>query len=127
MRLPLFLKRCSLPVLLFAIAPLCAQCQNSPAAKDSTNIISHTIKGVLSVYPDVATGNLNVRWENQAKCTARAVITDTADKDIIVTTFSITAASGQTMLQSTFLKPGQYTITIDTGQTHFVGKLTVLP
>jgi len=96
-----------------------------PSLADSSRL--PVIKYFLSVYPDPATGNLNIKWENQPKGAAEVAIFDTAGTQVYTTRFAITPTSGQTQLDLSALKEGDYRITITSEKVSFYGKLSVLP
>jgi hypothetical protein len=85
------------------------------------------VKGVISAYPDLPTGNLNVKWENQHSCVAKVVILDTADVEKYKSNLKITGPAGQSQIDISALANGQYTITITAPDIYFIGKLTVMP
>ena len=112
--------------VIFTIATVEAQAKNA-VVRDTSNSNAHPIRGVLSVYPDPATGNINIKWENQPKGTANVVISDTADKEVFTTILKLTTPSGQTQIDLSSLKQGDYTITINSEKISFTGKLSVVP
>ena len=85
------------------------------------------VKAVLSVYPDVPTGNVNIKWENQPKGIATVNIIDTAGTPVLSTTIKINTPSGKTQVDLSTLKNGEYHILINSEKISFTGKLTVLP
>ncbi len=85
------------------------------------------VKAVLSVYPDVPTGNVNIKWENQPKGIATVNIVDTAGTRVLSTTIKINTPSGKTQVDLSTLNNGEYHILINSEKISFTGKLTVLP
>jgi len=85
------------------------------------------VNAVLSVYPDVPTGNVNIKWENQPKGIATVNIVDTAGTQVLSTTIKINTPSGKTQVDLSTLNNGEYRILINSEKISFTGKLTVLP
>ena len=96
-------------------------------AGDSITVLSRPLKGVVSVYPDVATGNIQVRWENQEPVAAQVTITDTADHEVLRSVLNIAAGTGQAKIDISPLQPGEYSLTISSDKISFTGRLTILP
>ena len=94
---------------------------------DTIETKTHTIKGVLSMYPDLPTGNLNVKWENQPKGIANVLIMDTADIEVLRTTIKISTPSGNTQIDLSALKLGDYTIIVNYENKSITGRLSVVP
>ena len=95
-----------------------------PASVTRVSPIAATGTGI-NVFPNPATDNLNIQWQNQTIGTADVVITDVVGREVLRSAININAATGQTQLGLQSVKDGVYMITVKNGNINYSGKLAV--
>jgi uncharacterized protein YjdB len=79
----------------------------------------------INLYPNPASGAINIQWTNQAQGVARIVITDVLGRAAYASTLNIGAANGQQQINIDGLKDGIYQLSIKSGNIYYSCKLVV--
>ncbi len=79
----------------------------------------------LNVYPNPASGVLNIQWKNQSTGNGHVVITDVVGREVYQSAININAASGQTRINLEGLQDGMYLITIKSDNINYSGQLLI--
>ena len=103
--------------------------QEHTVSRTITPVVPNAVKavvtnGLISVYPNPASDNLNVKWQGQAAGVADVLITDIVGKQVYRSTIEINSA-GQSQINVADLKEGVYMLTIRSENSNYSGKLLI--
>ena len=79
-----------------------------------------------TLYPNPATNEITIAWENQIAPTAEVIITDIVGKEVLRGNINLAHASGNTMLGLPEGLEGTYIITVKSTGGYYCGKLLIL-
>ena len=79
----------------------------------------------FNIYPNPATGNLNIQWANKTTGNADVTITDVTGRVVIASTIKINTTSGQSQINVSDLNNGIYLISIKGESVNYNGKVMV--
>ena len=78
------------------------------------------------LYPNPATNEITVAWQNQTAQTAEVAITDIVGKEVFRNTINIIQSSGSSQVNLAGIPDGAYIITIISTSSYYTGKLVIL-
>ena len=90
-----------------------------------TGVTPLTLNHSFNIYPNPASGSLNLKWTNQAPCNADVVITDMLGREVYKTVININATKEQALLDINGLEKGIYMISVRSTSINFSGKLLI--
>jgi len=82
-------------------------------------------KSEIQVFPNPASGNLNIQWNKQQPGSSELIITDVIGRKVYEAAVNMTSSSGQLPLDISSLRNGIYLISVKTEKTEYNGKLIV--
>jgi hypothetical protein len=100
-----------------------------------SNIITPVATGVsttpsaiasINIYPNPATSEITIAWQNQSVQNADVVISDLLGNEVLKTTISLIHSSGSTHIALPDIANGTYMISISSATNYYSGKLVIL-
>ena len=78
------------------------------------------------LYPNPATNDITITWQNQTAQSAEIVITDMVGKEVFRNTMNIVQSSGSSQVNLAGIPDGAYIVTIMSASSFYTGKLVIL-
>ena len=79
----------------------------------------------FNIYPNPATGNLNIQWANKTTGAATVTISDITGRTVLSSAININAASGHSQLNVSDLNNGIYLISITSASSTYNTKIVI--
>ncbi|MCW3122928.1 MAG: surface protein, partial [Flavipsychrobacter sp.] len=90
-----------------------------------TAVTAITYSSDISIFPNPASGYINIKWDGQATETANMIITDVVGREVLNTPVDINDASGQVQVSLSGLKNGLYIVTIKSANINISNRLMI--
>jgi sugar lactone lactonase YvrE len=107
----------------------CAPYTLAPSLVDSLDgvrVIARPKNNFYTIFPNPATGEITISWQNNADNNAEVIITDVAGRRVYNSSIIMPAVNGTTVLNINNIVSGMYIVTIRSANGYFSGKLVVL-
>ena len=93
--------------------------------QSGTGINTIVANSHFTVYPNPASGSLNIRWSNMANSDGTVTISDVAGRTVYTSAIANQSGSGSTQLDISALQSGIYLLTIKSNLGLYSGKLVI--